>query len=170
MLSEAEPGAVRMPSALARRLLDHAVRELPNEACALLGGDRLRRTVRTVHAARNLMASPYRYEVDPRDLVEIVHRIEREGDDLVAIFHSHPDGAAVPSATDVREARYPGVVHLIASVSEGSPSLRGWTIDRPVIIEIPVVIPGRKAADCLVAGPQSKALRRKAAAWARRTR
>jgi proteasome lid subunit RPN8/RPN11 len=143
MLREAEPGAVRLPSALMRRLLDHAVRELPNEACALLGGDSVTRTIRTVHAARNSMASPYRYEVDPRDLVDIVHRIEREGDDLVAIFHSHPGGPAVPSPTDVRDARYP-VIHLLASMSGGDERLRAWTIGAGGQSEVPVVIERRE--------------------------
>jgi proteasome lid subunit RPN8/RPN11 len=139
MLSETEPGAVRLPSVLAGRLLDHAVRELPNEACALLGGDAMTGTVRTLHPARNMMASPYRYEVDPRDLVEIVHRIEGEGDDLVAIFHSHPGGPAVPSPTDVRDARYP-VVHLLATMSGGEERLRAWTIGADGYSEVPVVI------------------------------
>lgn len=139
MLPASDPAAVRVPPAVARQLLDHASRELPNEACALLGGDPITWTVRTVHPARNLMASPYRYEVDPRDLVEIVHRIERQGDDLVAIFHSHPDGAAVPSPTDVRHARYP-VVHLLASMSGGDDGLRAWTIDADGPSELPVVI------------------------------
>ena len=139
MLWPSELGAVRVPSALARQLLDHASRELPNEACALLGGDPVTWTVRTVHPARNLMASPYRYEVDPRDLVEIVHRIESQGDDLLAIFHSHTVGEAVPSATDVREARYP-VVHLLASMSGEDEGLRAWTIDPDGHSELPVVI------------------------------
>ena len=139
MLNEAEPGAVRLPSVLVRRLLDLAVRELPNEACALLGGDRVTRTVRTIHAARNPMASPYRYEVDPRDLVEIVDRIEREGDDLVAIFHSHPGGPAVPSPMDVRDARYP-VVHLLASMSRGEERLRAWTIGTDGYSEVLLLI------------------------------
>jgi [CysO sulfur-carrier protein]-S-L-cysteine hydrolase len=141
MLNEPERGAIRLPSVLVRRLLGHAVRELPNEACALLGGDPATRTVRTAHAVRNLMASPYRYEVDPRDLVDIVHRIEREGDDLVAIFHSHPGGSAMPSRTDVRDARYP-VVHLLASMSGGEERLRAWTIGADGQSEVPVVIEG----------------------------
>lgn len=138
MRGASEPRAVRLPSALAGRLLDHAARELPNEACALLGGDPITGTVRSVHAARNLMASPYRFEVDPRDLVDIVHRIERQGDDLLAIFHSHPAGAAVPSATDVREARY-AVIHLLASMSPDD-GLRAWTIGPDGHSEVRLVV------------------------------
>lgn len=129
---------------MARRLLAHARRELPNESCALLAGDRTAGRVRTMHLARNVLASPYRYEVDPEDLVRIVHDIERRGDDLVAVFHSHPAGPAVPSETDVREARYP-VVHLVASPSRTDGALRAWWIGDADVIEVPLHI-GERAA------------------------
>jgi proteasome lid subunit RPN8/RPN11 len=124
---------------MARRLLAHARRELPNESCALLSGDRAAGHVTSMHPARNLRASPYRYEVDPHDLVRIVHAIERRGHDLVAIFHSHPAGPAVPSATDVREARY-GVVHLIAGPPRDGSTLRAWRIEGTNAIEVSLAI------------------------------
>jgi proteasome lid subunit RPN8/RPN11 len=134
-----EGPALSVPVTIARRLLAHARGELPNEACALLAGDRDTGRVRTVHPARNVLASPYRFELDPRDLVRIVHAIERRGDDLVAIFHSHPAGPAVPSATDVREARY-DVVHLLASPSRADGRMQAWRFEGGDAVEVPLVI------------------------------
>ena len=37
---------------------------------------------------------------------------------LIGIYHSHPRGAAVPSARDLREAAYLGVYYLIISLQE----------------------------------------------------
>jgi proteasome lid subunit RPN8/RPN11 len=133
-----------LSAGMARRLLAHARRELPNESCALLGGDSAIGRVRTAYPARNVLASPYRYEVDPRDLVRIVHAIERRGDDLVAIFHSHPAGPAVPSATDVREARF-RVPHLLASPFGDDGALRAWRIGSDGAVEIHLTI-GEPAA------------------------
>ena len=118
---------------------------LPNEACALLGGDPATGVVTSLHLARNAAASPYRFELDAADLVRIVHAIEDAGESLVAIFHSHPATRAEPSATDLREARY-DVVQLIAgteSSSEPMQSLRAWRFSDGRAEEVPVEVRSR---------------------------
>ena len=89
-----------MPVALADELLAHARAELPNEACGLLAGDLAAGTASAYHSARNADASPYVYTVHPDDLLRIVLGIEEQGQDLVAIFHSHTRTPAIPSPTD----------------------------------------------------------------------
>jgi proteasome lid subunit RPN8/RPN11 len=124
--------ALRLPGLVARQLLDHARAELPNEACGLLSGDGATATVTAYHPARNEHASPYRYSLDARDLVRITFAIEATGSQLLGIFHSHPNAAARPSATDIREARYPEAIHLLAGFVDGSRAdaqLRAWHID-----------------------------------------
>ena len=65
------------------------------------------------------------YTVHPDDLVRIVLGIEDAGEDLVAIFHSHTHTPAVPSPTDRREAQYPDVFYLLATLSDPDASGRG---------------------------------------------
>lgn len=130
-------GGLTLPHGLAERLVEHAHAELPNEACALLGGDADTGRVSSLHLARNRLASPYRFDVDPDDLVRIVHDIETGGEALVAIFHSHPATPAVPSPTDLREARYP-VVHLVASLAGGPAEIRAWRIAGGEAAEVPL--------------------------------
>ena len=103
----------------------------------MLSGHPATGRVATVHLARNWLTSPYRYDVHPDDLVRIVHRIEQCGEELVAIFHSHPAGPAVPSAADVREARY-RVVQLVGDPSTGE--VRAWRIHGSEIAEVPLAI------------------------------
>ena len=134
-----EAAGLRLPADLATQLLEHARGELPNESCALLGGDPVRGQVTSVHPARNRLASPYRYDVEPLDLVRIIHQLEASGDALVAIFHSHPRSPAVPSRTDVREARYP-VIHLVASLGDAEPVMRAWTIEAAAAREASLTI------------------------------
>ncbi|HET6819578.1 MAG TPA: M67 family metallopeptidase [Candidatus Limnocylindria bacterium] len=114
-----------LPASIAAALAAHAHRELPNEACGLLAGDPATGRVRTFHSARNEHASPLRFSVDARDLVRITYELEAMGQALLAIFHSHPRSAAKPSATDVREARYPDALHVLSG-SQGE--LRAWRI------------------------------------------
>jgi proteasome lid subunit RPN8/RPN11 len=125
MTPAAPATALRLPARVARTLAAHVRAELPNEACGLLSGDLAAGRVRSFHPARNEHASPLRFSLDPRDLVRITYEIERAGEDLVAIFHSHPNGVAEPSPTDLREARYPAALHLLSG-RDGA--LRVWRI------------------------------------------
>ena len=130
-----------VPRALADAMLDHVRACLPAEACGILSGSRATGRARAFHPARNEHASPLRYSVHPEDLVRIVLGIERRGEDLLAIFHSHVSAPAVPSAADVREARYPDALHVVATLapSDGSASeMRAWRIVDGSIREVPL--------------------------------
>ena len=102
---------MRLRAALRRELLQAAKGAMPLEACGLVGGlgDELLRFV----SCRNAAESARRYAISPEDVLSALREFERQGIELRAIFHSHPAGDARPSATDIREAMYPGVAHLI---------------------------------------------------------
>lgn len=123
------------------RLIAHAQASLPSEACALLGGDRATGVVTSVHLTRNALASPLRFEVDPRDLVRTMTELEAAGEDLLAIFHSHTGSPAVLSPADIREARY-AALHLVASLSDEAQPLRAWQVDGHLAHEVPLTIGG----------------------------
>jgi proteasome lid subunit RPN8/RPN11 len=131
-----------VPRAMARELLDHAVAELPNEACGLLAGSLSDGRASEYHRARNADASPLRYSVHPDDLVRITFAIDDAGQDLVAIFHSHTHTPAVPSPTDRRAAMYPDAFYLLASLTDPGATpertLRAWRIHGGQSFEVPL--------------------------------
>jgi proteasome lid subunit RPN8/RPN11 len=133
-----------IPSAVADALVAHARAELPNEACGLLGGDLATGRATAFHPARNAEASPLRYNVHPDDLVRIVFAIEDDGQDLVAIFHSHTRSPAVPSATDRRTAQYPDAYYVLATLADPdagpAESIRAWRIRAGESAEVPLRI------------------------------
>ncbi len=140
----AEPPAaavveLHLSPAVADAIRAHALAEAPNEACGLLSGPPGEGRATWFHPARNALASPYRYDVHGEDLVRIVHEVERAGGELVAIFHSHVGSAAVPSPTDVREARYP-VAHVVASLAEPAVTFRAWSIVGGTSVEVPLLV------------------------------
>lgn len=143
MVTDAAAG-LTLPAEVADELLAHAREELPNEACGLLSGDLAAGRATRYHRARNAEASPLRYNVDPDDLVRIVFAIDEEGEDLVAIFHSHTHTPAIPSPTDRRSAQYPGVFYLLATLSDPSAppatALRAWRIHGGQSFEVPLRI------------------------------
>jgi len=122
----------------------HARGQLPNEASGLLGGSLAGGRAASYHPARSSEASPLRYSIDAEDLVQIMFAIERSGEELVAIFHSHTDSSASPSATDRRTAMYPDQFHVIGSLADPDAppdrALRAWRIIRGHAFEVPLAI------------------------------
>ncbi len=125
--------------AVAQRVLDdvraHARDEAPRECCGMLVGS----TGRVVDSARsvNLDAGTTRFRIDPRDHIRAIRDARTRQLDVIGFYHSHPRSRAWPSATDVAEAGYAGVVHLIVGVDEqGAPELRLFTIDGTNVTEL----------------------------------
>jgi proteasome lid subunit RPN8/RPN11 len=135
---------LQLPPAVSEELMRHALAELPNEACGLLAGSLATGRATRFHPARNVEASPLRYNVHPEDLVRITFEIEDAGEELVAIFHSHTRSAAIPSATDRRTAMYPEPFYLLASLADPDAppprALRAWRIYRGQAFEVPLTI------------------------------
>ena len=84
-----------IPAEFHDAMVAHCVREAPRECCGLLGG--VTPTVSSIHPLRNASASEIRYDADPRDLIEAVQSLRGRGAEILAIYHSHPRWAAVPS-------------------------------------------------------------------------
>lgn len=115
-------------------MIAHARAEAPNECCGLLAGKDGR--VVKVFGTNNTEKSPVRYNVDPRELLQIDREIEAQGWQLVGIYHSHTHTQAYPSATDVKLAFWPGVVYLIISLKDrAGPVMRAFRIEDDNIME-----------------------------------
>ena len=116
-------------------MLAHVAGLWPEEACGLVGG-RDGRAVR-LYPVENTRHSPVAFEMDPLQQIKAMLAMEAEGLDLIAIYHSHPDGQARPSATDVANAYYPDAVQLIISLADRArPSVRAFTIVDGVVTEV----------------------------------
>jgi len=132
------PAAVELPEQIRDAIVVQARAEYPNEACGLIvgdtwagdGGHALR-----YRPTRNKAGSPYRYEIDPADLLRLTIETDDADDVFWGIVHSHTHSPAVPSPTDVGLALYPDALYVLVSLSEdeadpatGRPSLRAWRI------------------------------------------
>ena len=68
-------------------IIEHALEEDPNECCGILVGKN--GAVEKVRRMTNTVASPYRYDMDPSELMGILDfEYEESGNELVAIYHS----------------------------------------------------------------------------------
>jgi proteasome lid subunit RPN8/RPN11 len=109
-------------------ILDHARDAAPHECCGLIGGMGAR--TQTVYRLRNAAADPFvTYEASPEDLFAAQRSMRARGEQLLAIYHSHPRSAdPKPSATDVRLAYYPSAVYLIVGLGGEQPNLGAFRI------------------------------------------
>jgi len=110
-------------------ILDHAREQSPHECCGLIGGA-IDGKARTVYRTRNAADDPLvTYEAAPEDLFAAQRSMRERGEELLAIYHSHPRAdTPVPSATDVRLAYYPSAVYFIVGLGGEQPKLGAFRI------------------------------------------
>lgn len=126
---------MRIARALLDEIVAHAVRDAPNECCGVIAGRDGAATA--VHATENVVASPFRFEIDGLALMDLIDRFEADGDELAAIYHSHTRSEPYPSQTDLNfAALWPGVEWLIVGVpKKGEPIVRHYRVEDGTIAE-----------------------------------
>jgi proteasome lid subunit RPN8/RPN11 len=115
----------------------HVTQEAPLESCGILAGKAGR--VELVMPIKNAIESKVRFQMEPRAQLRAMQQIESEGLEMLAIFHSHPRGASVPSPTDIQEAAYP-VVNIIWSKAGRRWQARGFWIEAGKVEEVPLTV------------------------------
>ena len=144
------PASAALPAAIRDGIVEHAGREVPNESCGIVVGDRPAadggRPIRW-EPLRNQVASPYRYAIDPDDLLRLTIATDDANEVFWAIVHSHVSSPARPSPTDLRESHYPDALYLLVSLDAaegdpitGAPSLRAWRIVDDAVHEVELTI------------------------------
>jgi proteasome lid subunit RPN8/RPN11 len=125
--SRPQRGRLQIPQSIVAATVAHCLRDAPFEACGILGG--VGALVASFYPLRNASQSETRYDADPRDLIEAVQALRRRGEEILALYHSHPRWAAVPSQTDLRENHYGDVPRIIVSLLGPEPEVRIWRLD-----------------------------------------
>lgn len=126
----AAPSGLTLPDVLRGEILKHLQASAPFEGVGLLATatDSLDGAVigTRFYAGRNQDRSATRYTMPPEEVLAALQDMEANGWRLGAIVHSHPVGPATPSATDLREYRYPDALMVIVSLGGRRPDLRAW--------------------------------------------
>lgn len=108
---------MRMASDAAALIMAEAARADLHECCGLLLGDG--RGIIQARPAANVAPDPRRhFEIDPAVLIAAERAAREGGPALLGYYHSHPNGLAEPSATDIAMAPPDGRVWLIVAGAE----------------------------------------------------
>jgi proteasome lid subunit RPN8/RPN11 len=102
----------------------------PRECCGLIGGGGDNLAACSLYPLRNVADNPLvTYEAAPEALFAAQRLMRERGEELLAIYHSHPRAAEPsPSDTDVRLAYYPAAIYLIVGLSGAEPVMRAFRI------------------------------------------
>jgi proteasome lid subunit RPN8/RPN11 len=127
------PFQLRLTRPILAAMVAQALAERPNECCGLLAGTivteeanmRIGQVVERFPLV-NALASPTEYESEPHGMFEAVRAMRRLGIDVLAVYHSHPTSAAVPSKKDLARNYSPEVVNFIISLAGPEPVVQGW--------------------------------------------
>jgi len=124
--------SLTIPDLLYEEMLEHARSELPNECCGFLcgtiGTDRVAIVVARAQLV-NEAASPTEFRSEPRSTIAALRWIDRAGQVLLAVYHSHPSSAPIPSRKDLRDNYDERVMSIIVGVAGSVPEVRGWWLD-----------------------------------------
>jgi [CysO sulfur-carrier protein]-S-L-cysteine hydrolase len=127
-------------------LVEHAQAARPEECCGLLGGRA--GVVERVYRVRNAEAPerrPVAYRLDAQEQYVVMRELERDGLELVGVYHSHPHSPAYPSETDRRMAAeaglhlFDGLHHIIVSLQGDQPRVRAFRLKADEVEEVEVV-------------------------------
>ncbi len=90
----------------------------PYEACGILIGtvDIDVANVERVQPMTNIRRSKISFEIDPMELYNVWNTSEKEGKDIVGIYHTHPFSSAIPSMWDRETMEHNSLVWLIAGI------------------------------------------------------
>ena len=125
---------LRIERKLLQLMHNHAINTYPEECCGFMFGADSRDDIRKIAAvkeAENVKTKnrERRFEIDPLEYLRAEKYAEKNGINLIGIYHSHPNHPARPSKHDLAQAA-PSFSYLIMSVSKtGIENTTSWRLD-----------------------------------------
>ena len=134
------PEEIQIPRKITNQLLYLAQQSPDFEVCGLIGS----KNGLPIHCypIRNSAEQPQqRFLLDAVQQISTMAKMRELGEELFAIYHSHPTAPAQPSTADLEQAAYPDALYLIISLNtKGILEMRGFKIDEKTALEIPLIL------------------------------
>jgi proteasome lid subunit RPN8/RPN11 len=130
-----------IPRSLHDKIVAHARKDHPDEACGVLAGpggsDRPERFIPMENAER----SPTFYRFDSAEQLRVWREMDDRDEEPIVIYHSHTATEARPSRTDISYASEPGAHYVLVSTrDESETEFRSFRILDGEVTEEPVAI------------------------------
>ncbi|NIA17492.1 MAG: hypothetical protein GWO86_04005 [Planctomycetes bacterium] len=129
---------LKISRSIFEQIIRQAEAEAPIEACGILAGRDGR--VEKLYEMTNADKSSDHFMMTSQEQFKVIKDIRSSGLEMLAIYHSHPESPARPSAEDIRLALTPGVIYVIVSLQNIEPAIKGFLIENDNISEVSVKI------------------------------
>ena len=102
------------------KILAHAVKELPDEACGLIAGtvEDGDKEIKKVYLLTNIDHSNEHFSLDPKEQLEAIKDMRKNGFVPLGNCHSHPESPSRPSEEDKRLAFDSKASYMILSLMD----------------------------------------------------
>lgn len=130
---------LEIPNIIFEQMIAQVKDEAPIEACGILAGSNNK--VKKLYKMTNAEKRSDHFMMEPKEQFKVVKDIRRSGLEMLAIYHSHPETPARPSAEDNRLALTPDVTYIIVSLQNGDhPAVKGFLMENGSVAEVSVKI------------------------------
>lgn len=128
---------LEIPEYIFSDMVEQARAQAPIEACGILAGGEGR--VKKLYKMTNAERRRDHFMMEPAEQFAAVKEIRSVSLKILAVYHSHPETPARPSAEDIRFALTPGMVYVIISLlGNNGPVIKGFQIDNGTVKEVPI--------------------------------
>lgn len=99
------------------KIVKHSKDVFPTESCGIILGKKQEniKTVTKIFPTENILQSCIRYQINPREQLEIYMKADETSLEVLGYYHNHPFGDTNPSEIDIKEANQIGCSYLIYS-------------------------------------------------------
>lgn len=119
-------------------MIAYCQKALPNEGCGLLSG--ITNSGDTLWKLRNESHNSNRFYMSAEAIKHAVEKINKKGEILSGIFHSHPSSPAIPSSYDIEYNLYTDLAYLIVSFYKGEVEVRCFRMDNNTVIPVKLIV------------------------------
>lgn len=123
---------IKISKADYNKILAHAEKELPDEACGLIAGEfeGEDKIIKKVYLLTNVDHSNEHFSLDPKEQLSSIKDMRRNGYVPLGNWHSHPESPSRPSEEDKRLAYDKKASYMILSLMDReNPILNSFKID-----------------------------------------
>jgi proteasome lid subunit RPN8/RPN11 len=128
----------KIKKAIYEEMASYCKSGLPNEVCGLLSG--INATGQTIWKIKNESLNPNRFYMSAEAIKIAVMKMERNGEKLSGIFHSHPSSPAFPSSCDIENNPYHDLAYIIVSFYKGKVEVGCYKMDSKTLIPLELII------------------------------
>ncbi|MFT5170500.1 MAG: proteasome lid subunit RPN8/RPN11, partial [Candidatus Marinamargulisbacteria bacterium] len=113
---------IEIPKGVMAEMLAHSKRLAPVEACGYLAGSN--GAVEKRVEMTNIDDSPEHFSFDPKEQFQVMKQSRQDGNELMAVYHSHPASPARLSREDIRLFNDPHMIYIIVSLHENNDDIK----------------------------------------------